>query len=76
MTTVSIDEAQTKLAELIDSLHEGDEIIITRDDRRVAKLVGQQESKRAPRVPGSAKGKLVIHSEDDEHLEDFKEYMP
>ena len=23
-----------------------------------------------------AKGKLIVHAEDDEHLEDFKEYMP
>jgi hypothetical protein len=31
---------------------------------------------REPRRPGSAKGKLVILTEDDTHLEDFKEYMP
>ena len=28
-----------------------------------------------PRVPGSAKGKIVIVSDDDEHLQDFAEYM-
>jgi hypothetical protein len=28
-----------------------------------------------PRCKGSAKGKLIIHSEDDEHLENFSEYM-
>jgi len=28
------------------------------------------------RHPGSAKGKLKILSEDDEHLEDFSEFMP
>lgn len=30
---------------------------------------------RQPRQPGSAKGKLIIHCEDDEHLKDFKEYL-
>jgi Protein of unknown function (DUF2281) len=25
---------------------------------------------------GSAKGKLIIHNEDDDHLTDFQEYMP
>ena len=30
---------------------------------------------RKPRRPGSAKGKLVILAEDDEHLKDFKDYM-
>lgn len=28
------------------------------------------------RQPGSAKGKLIILTDDDSHLEDFKEYMP
>jgi hypothetical protein len=28
------------------------------------------------RQKGSAKGKLIIHHEDDEHLTDFQEYMP
>jgi hypothetical protein len=30
---------------------------------------------RSPRRPGSAVGKLVILSDDEEHLEDFKDYM-
>jgi Arc/MetJ family transcription regulator len=28
------------------------------------------------RRPGSARGRLHIVSEDDEHLEDFRDYMP
>nr|VFJ48848.1 MAG: hypothetical protein BECKDK2373C_GA0170839_102310 [Candidatus Kentron sp. DK]VFJ70496.1 MAG: hypothetical protein BECKDK2373B_GA0170837_12852 [Candidatus Kentron sp. DK] len=38
-----------------------------------------QETKQAQpaqRQPGSAKGILKILCEDDEHLEDFREYMP
>ena len=35
---------------------------------------GDTISKR--RQPGSAKGILKILSDDDEHLDDFKEYMP
>lgn len=31
---------------------------------------------RQPRQPGSARGKLTIITEDDEHLRDFQEYMP
>ena len=30
---------------------------------------------RKPRQPGSAKGKLIILKDDDEHLKDFEEYM-
>jgi len=76
MPTVTIEEAQAKLRELIDGLAPGEEVIITRNQQPVAKLVGQQRPMRKPRRPGSAKGKLVILTEDDTHLEDFKEYMP
>lgn len=76
MSTVTIEEAQAKLAEIIDYLVPGEEWIITRDNQPVAKLVGQQQPIRKLRQPESAKGKLVILADDDEHLEDFKEYMP
>jgi prevent-host-death family protein len=75
MSTVTVEEAQAKLPELIDKLVPGEEVIITRNEQPVAKLVGQQRPIRQPRRPGSAKGKLVILAEDDEHLKDFKDYM-
>ena len=76
MSTIAIEEAQAKLPEIIEKLAPGEELIITRNDQPVAKLVGQQQPARKPRQPGSAKGKLVILAEDDEHLKGFKEYMP
>jgi prevent-host-death family protein len=76
MPTVTIEEAQAKLRELIDGLAPGEEVIITRNQQPVARLVGQQRPMRKPRRPGSAKGKRVILTEDDTLLEDFKEYMP
>ena len=75
MSTVTVEEAQAKLPELIDKLVPGEEVIITRNEQPVAKLVGQQRPIRKPRRPGSAKGKLVILAEGDEHLQDFKDYM-
>jgi antitoxin (DNA-binding transcriptional repressor) of toxin-antitoxin stability system len=76
MPTVTIEEAQAHLPELIAQLQPGAEVIITRDQRPVARLVGERPHARKPRQPGTAKGKLVIRAEDDEHLEDFQEYMP
>jgi antitoxin (DNA-binding transcriptional repressor) of toxin-antitoxin stability system len=73
---MSIEEAQETLLELIDRLAPGEEVIITRNQQPVARLVGQQRPVRKPRQPGSARGKLIILTEDDAHLEDFKEYMP
>jgi len=74
-STVTIEEAQAHLAELIGRLAPGDELVITQDERPVAKIVAEGVKARRPRQPGSAKGKLIIHSEDDEHLKDFGEYM-
>ncbi len=44
--------------------------------RLVVLLPEQTETGPKNRTPGSAKGILQILSEDDEHLNDFKEYMP
>ncbi|MFN2596661.1 MAG: type II toxin-antitoxin system Phd/YefM family antitoxin [Pyrinomonadaceae bacterium] len=74
--TVTLQEAQARLAELVSELDPGEEVLITKDERPVAKLVGQSQQARRLRQPGSAKGKLFIHAEDDEHLSDFTEYMP
>lgn len=72
---VSIERAQTDLLELIGRLEPGEEVIITRDQQPVAKLVSQVGTPRQPRTPGSAKGKFFILAEDEEHLKDFAEYM-
>ena len=39
MTTISIEEAQAKLPDLIHRLHSGDEVVITENDQPVARLV-------------------------------------
>lgn len=75
MTSVTIEEAQAKLPELIEHLAVGEELVITRNDRAVARLVAEEPSQRKPRQAGSGKGMLTIISEDDEHLKDFAEYM-
>jgi antitoxin (DNA-binding transcriptional repressor) of toxin-antitoxin stability system len=76
LPTISIEEAQATLRELINKLGPGEEVVITKDDQPVAKLVSQPKVTRQPRQPGSARGILTVVTEDEEHLEDFKEYMP
>jgi antitoxin (DNA-binding transcriptional repressor) of toxin-antitoxin stability system len=73
--TVTIDQAAAKLREIVGALGPDDEIVLTRDDQPVAKIVGQP-ARPAIRQPGNCKGMLTIVSEDDEHLNDFKDYMP
>jgi prevent-host-death family protein len=74
-TTVTLEEAKARLAELIGQLAPGDEIIITQENRPLAKLVPTAESRPRPQF-GSCKGMLTVVADDDEHLEHFKEYMP
>lgn len=72
--TISIEHAAAKLAELVGSLGPDDEIVLTRADQPVARTVPSKPPRR--RKAGSCKGMLTIREEDDQHLEDFKEYMP
>lgn len=74
--TIPIDEAQSRLAELIRQLAPGEEIIITENQQSVAKLVGEKSAPRQRRVPGLGKGMITILSDNDDHLKDFEEYMP
>jgi antitoxin (DNA-binding transcriptional repressor) of toxin-antitoxin stability system len=61
---------------LIECLAAGEELIITRNQRPIARLLAEPEQHKVPRKAGSGKGKLIVVADDDEHLEDFKEYMP
>lgn len=73
--TISVQQASGRLGELLGSLGPGDEIVLTENDEPVAKIVPARAA-AGSRRPGSCKGMLVINAEDDEHLSDFKEYMP
>jgi antitoxin (DNA-binding transcriptional repressor) of toxin-antitoxin stability system len=74
MQTATIEDVQARLPEILDKLAPGEEVVITRDGKPVAKLVADLP-KGVP-IPGRGKGMLIIHADDDEHLKDFAEYMP
>lgn len=71
--TVDLSTAQAQLAELIAAMGPDDELVVTKDNLPIARLTRPQ---RGVPVRGRCKGMLNIVSEDDEHLEDFREYMP
>ena len=76
MVKLAIDlaEAEAHLAELIQKLGSGSEILITRDGHPVARLLPASEI--APdRVPGSAKGLFTVPDDFDAPLDEFREYM-
>ena len=75
LATITVEEAQVNLKDLIHQVAAGQEIIITENQQPVAMLVSAPTPKRPPRKAGSAKGRLMIIQDDDEHLKDFEEYM-
>jgi antitoxin (DNA-binding transcriptional repressor) of toxin-antitoxin stability system len=74
MASVTLEEAQARLPELIEQLRPGESLAITRDQKAVAHLVADAPPARKPRQPGNCKGMLTIVADDDEHLRDFAEY--
>jgi antitoxin (DNA-binding transcriptional repressor) of toxin-antitoxin stability system len=75
MPTVTIEEAQAKLLELIDGLLDGEELVITEKNQPIAKLSHSPRTSW-PCQPGKSKEKSHWMAEDfDAPLEDFKEYI-
>lgn len=74
--TITVEDAQASLKNLIRQLAPGDEVIITENQRPVARLVGESTTLRRPRAPGNCKGMIALLVEDDDHLEGFADYMP
>jgi prevent-host-death family protein len=74
MSSVTLEEAQAILPELIDRVARGEEVLITRNNRPVAQLTGLGSATPRP-IPGRCKGMLTILAEDDEHLKDCAEYL-
>ena len=61
---VNLSDAKSKLSELINKVIAGEEVIIAKSGKPVAKLVPLEKPIR-DRKPGSAKGKLFISEDFD-----------
>ena len=77
MATISIEEAQKKLPEIVHGLAAGEEVVITENNRPVARIVSEARPiKKPPRQLGTMKGTVLHMAPDfDAPLEEFKEYM-
>jgi prevent-host-death family protein len=75
---VNVYEAKTHLSRLLERVEAGEEIIIARNGRPIARLVPTQRQ-RSPRVPGAWGGKGWIaddFNDPDEELIDLVENGP
>jgi antitoxin (DNA-binding transcriptional repressor) of toxin-antitoxin stability system len=85
MSTITLQEAQSNLAELVHRLAPGEEVTITENDRPVARLIVPLIAPTLtprPRPPvtgvpkaGRLKGQLLVPDDFDEPLEKLREYM-
>ena len=74
--TITVEEAQAHLKEIIDKLTPDEEIVITNDQWPVARLVGEPPKAGLRPPPGLGKGMITFIAPDfDDPLEDMKEYM-
>lgn len=71
MRSLTVTEVAQQLPDLIDAIQRGEEIIITKDNCSVAKIVPATQTKPRPRF-GSAKGLITMSDDFNEPLEDFK----
>jgi prevent-host-death family protein len=74
MKPVSIHEAKTHFSRLVARAEAGEEIIVRRGSKPVAKLVAYREPTK-PRVPGALAGQIHIAADFDDPLPEFDEYM-
>lgn len=75
MSSVTIEEAQARLPQLLAQLQPGEEMIITDHGQPLAQ-VKRTERTSWPCKAGTAKDKILwIALDFDDPLEDFKEYM-
>jgi len=73
--SITVEEAQARLKELIGKLAPGEEVVITDKQQPVAKLVGERLARPPRPAPGAGKGSILYMAPDfDEPMEEFKEY--
>jgi antitoxin (DNA-binding transcriptional repressor) of toxin-antitoxin stability system len=77
MQTVSLEEAQSRLAEILDTLPPGEEVLITRGDEPVATIRAVPAAPREGPRFGTLKGTVLHMAPDFDAIpEGFEDYVP
>jgi len=72
MQLVNVHQAKTQLSKLLDQIESGEEILISRHGKTIAKL-SPVEDNLPPRQPGALKGKIWIADNFDEFDKELEE---
>jgi prevent-host-death family protein len=72
MQLVNVHQAKTQLSKLLDQVEAGEEVVIARHGKPIAKL-SALEKDLSPRQPGALKGKIWISDNFDEFDAELEE---
>jgi antitoxin (DNA-binding transcriptional repressor) of toxin-antitoxin stability system len=77
MQTIDVQQAESHLAEIIENLSPGEEVVLTRDDKPVATIRATPSEARPRRKFGTLKGTILYIAPDfDDIPEGFEDYLP
>jgi prevent-host-death family protein len=72
MTVFNIHDAKNHFSKLIERVLNGEEVVIAKAGKPVARLLPFAEDDISPRVPGIDKGKVIIMPDFDALLAEFE----
>jgi prevent-host-death family protein len=85
MSTITLQEAQANLADVVHRLAPGESVTITENDRPVARLISAPNVPQRPPRPrppatgvpraGKYEGRLIVPPDFKEPLEEMREYL-
>ena len=68
MYQINIHQAKTQLSKLVEEAAQGEEIVIAKAGKPIAKLVQLEKTERKQRTPGGMKGQIWIADNFDEPM--------
>ncbi|MGD0960817.1 MAG: type II toxin-antitoxin system Phd/YefM family antitoxin [Methylomonas sp.] len=68
MYQINIHQAKTQLSKLVEEAAQGEEIIIAKAGKPIAKLVPLDKIESKPRTPGSMKGQILLAEDFDKPM--------
>ena len=71
MTVFNIHEAKTHFSKLLERVLNGEEVVIAKAGKPIARILPYGVDDHTPRVPGIDKGKLIIQPDFDAPLPEF-----
>ncbi len=71
MNMFNIHEAKTHFSKLLERVLKGEDVVIAKAGKPIARLMPYVEETNTPRIPGFDKGKVKIMPGFDEPLEEF-----